>query len=153
MTDSSRLWKKWGKQKFPFLISLVQMSIPLTCRLFSLESITGYFGVSVLLCWNHHPRYRYKYCLLCQRHVPRSHGYLATDRFSCACAMQASTFYQGVCQLLTQFPRMGTGVRWGKGTTILGSEMKFTIFLPLPTAPTLWERTKYWRKWHHPDPL
>lgn len=69
-----------------FLIFLLQMSVSLTYCLFFPESITGYFGASVLLCWNHHPRYRCKHCLLCQRHLRCSQGYLATAGLSCACA-------------------------------------------------------------------
>lgn len=69
-----------------FLIFLLQMSVSLTYCLFFPESITGYFGASVLLCWNHHPRYRCKHCLLCQRHLRCSQGYLATASLSCACA-------------------------------------------------------------------
>lgn len=139
MTDSSLLWKQMGKTTVSFLIFLVQMSVSLTYCLFFPESITGYFGVSVLWCWNHHPRYRCKHCLLCQSFLWCSQGCLATASLSCA------------CQVLTQVPALGT--RWGEGTTVLGFERKFYVFLSLPTAPTLWERATYWRRWHHPDPF
>lgn len=75
-----------GKTTVSFLIFLVQMSVSLTYCLFFPETITGYFGVSVLWCWNHHLRYRCKHCLLCQSFLWCSHGCLATASLSCVCA-------------------------------------------------------------------